>query len=165
MTQQGDEPRFELRLLKKGNGIVVGEFGPVCIAVWREDSTRARFDIQKAGLAEVVAKNPGAAGFLCVVEPTSGAPNEEVRKASSMMFESHARDLRAIAMVIEGSGFRSAIVRSVASGIVMLMGSRTIPISYFANVENGAKWMVDYVALGDIGTIKGAVEKLRIHLR
>ena len=158
---QNKEAAVRPHLLKKGDGIVVAEVGSVCVAVWRKDSTRTRFVLQRAGLDSVIAKYPGKAGFLCVVEPTSGVPNEDVRKASSKLFESHGRNLCAIAMIIEGSGFRSALVRSVASGIVMLMGSRNTPISYFATVEAGAKWMQQHVDINSIPTFKMQVEQIR----
>jgi hypothetical protein len=138
--------------------------GSVCVAVWRKDSTRTRFALQKAGLDAVVQKCPAGVGFFCVVEPTSGPPNEDVRKASSKLFESHGRNIRAIAMIIEGTGFRSALVRSVASGIVMLMGSRTTPISYFATIEAGTKWMQQHLDMGSIATFKNSVEQIRAFL-
>jgi hypothetical protein len=58
------------------------------------------------------------------------------------MVEEHGERLRAVAVVIEGSGFRAAIVRSVASGIVRLARpkSRT-PVSYFATIDDGVGWL------------------------
>jgi hypothetical protein len=164
MHPQKDDVAVAPRLLKKGDGIVVAEVGPICVAVWRKDSTRTRFTLQKAGLDAVIGRSPGGGAFFCVVEPTSGPPNEDVRKASSKLFESHGRDLRAIAMIIEGTGFRSAVVRSVASGIVMLMGSRNTPISYFATIEAGAKWLQQYIDVGPIPSFKMKVEQVRSFL-
>ena len=164
MVQPKADIDARARVLKKGDGIVVGELGDVCIAVWRKDSTRARFNIQRYGLDHVIGNSPSGGVFFCVVEPTSGAPNEEVRKASSRLFESHGSNLRAIAMIIEGTGFRSAVVRSVASGIVMLMGSRVTPISYFATIEAGAIWLQRYANLGPIPMFKMNVEHVRKHL-
>jgi hypothetical protein len=164
MHPQKNDVAVKPRLLKKGDGIVVGEVGPICVAVWRKDSTRTRFVVQRAGLDSVIERSPGGACFFCVVEPTSGPPDEDVRKASSKLFESHGRNLRAIAMVIEGTGFRSALVRSVAAGIVMLMGSRNTPISYFATIEAGAKWMQQFMDVGPIPTFKMNVEQIRTFL-
>jgi hypothetical protein len=67
-------------------------------------------------------------------------------------------------MIIEGTGFRSAVVRSVASGIVMLMGSRNTPISYFATIEAGAKWMQQHIDIGPIPSFKANVEQIRLFL-
>jgi hypothetical protein len=164
MHPQNDDVAVTPRLLKKADGIVVGQVGPICVAVWRKDSTRTRFVVQKTGLDTVLERSPGGGAFFCVVEPTSGPPNEDVRKASSKLFESHGRNLRAIAMIIEGTGFRSAVVRSVASGIVMLMGSRNTPISYFATIEAGAKWMQQHIDIGPIPSFKANVEQIRLFL-
>jgi hypothetical protein len=163
-VRDDEEVELKARLLKKGDGIVVAEFGDVCLAVWRRDSTLHRFNVQRAGLDAVVERNPDGVVFFCVVEPTSGPPNEDVRKASSRLFDSHGSKLRAIAMVIEGTGFRSALVRSVASGIVMLMGSRTTPISYFATIEAGAQWAEQFVSIGSIKNFKRNVEQIRANL-
>jgi hypothetical protein len=88
---------------------------------------------------------------MCVVEENSAPPNEEARKASARMMEEHGDRLRAVAMVIEGSGFRASIVRSVASSIVWLARRRSkTPVSYSATVEAGAKWLADYASLGPL---------------
>ncbi len=149
-------------ILRRGDGILAAEIGNACVAIWRRDSTIPRFQIQRDALADVVARLPGKAGFFCVVEETSGVPNDEVRTASSQMFDKHGANLRAIAMIIEGGGFRSAIVRSVAAGIVMLMGKRVTPISYFANVEAGAQWIGRYVDIGAVSNFKQQVEDVRM---
>lgn len=152
------------RVLHEGDGILVAEIGKVCVALWRKDSTMERFRIQKVGLTDFVRQHPGA-GFLCVVESTSGVPGEDVRKASSELFASLGTDLRAIAMVIEGTGFRSAIVRSVASGIVLLMGKRATPISYFSNVDAAAQWLQDQVEGCVVGRLVHGVKEMRADLK
>jgi hypothetical protein len=149
------------RIVSKGDGVVLAELGPVCIAFWRKDSTMERFAVQRAALTQLVRRVPGKAGFFCVVEESSGAPEEDVRRASSKMFESLGSDLCAIAMVIEGSGFRSALVRSVASGIVMLMPKRTTPISYFSDIGAGATWLRDHVDIGSPSVFSQRVQELR----
>ncbi len=150
-----------LRILQRGDGIVAAEVGPVCVAVWRKDSTIPRFLLQRQALVDVVKRHPQTAGFFCVVEETSGVPGEEVRQASSRMFASLGENLKAVAMVIEGTGFRSALVRSVAAGIVMVMGKRTTPISYVANVEGGADWIEQHVDIGMKPRFIRAVQEAR----
>jgi hypothetical protein len=156
------EVNWTLRVVNHVDGLALGEIGNICVAIWRKDATRARFELQKAGLAEVAARHPGNIGFFCVVEQTSGVPNDEIRKASSLMFQSYGKDLRSVVMVIEGTGFRSAVVRSVAAGIVMLVGSRTTPISYVATVDEGAPRLKEHVDIRETSRFIREVEALRL---
>ena len=150
------------RILHAEDGLVLAEIGVVCTAVWRKDSTLTRVGQQRARLAEVVARAPGKAGFFCVVEETSAPPNDAARSASSKMLEEHGTNLRAGACVIEGTGFRASIVRSVASGIVMLARSKSkAPMQYFSSVNQGANWIGRYVDIGGIDTFASEVEEVR----
>jgi hypothetical protein len=112
----------------------------VAIALWRRKPNRALFEIQKRCLDEVVAKNVGRAAFLCVVEPTSEPPEDEIRKAAAQMVSAHEKDLRCVALVIEGTGFRSAITRTVLSGIVMLIRTPA-PIKFFDTPKSACMWL------------------------
>jgi len=151
-------------MIQCGDGIATGEFGKVCIAVWRKDSTLPRFELQKRALTEFIERSQGKVAFCCVVEPSSGVPNDAVRRASGLLFDSCGARLAAITMVIEGTGFRSALVRSVASGIVMVMGKRTLPISYLSNVVEGADWLKQYVHIDKTADFEAAVQSIRAAL-
>jgi hypothetical protein len=163
LTLEERKPKFGLvaRGIRRGDGVATGEFGQICIAVWRKDSTLARFELQRRALADFVDRSHGKVGFCCVVEANSGVPNEEVRNASSKLFDCCGDRLGAIAMVIEGAGFRSALVRSVTAGIVMVMGKRTLPISYLATVTEGAAWLQRYALVDTTTDLEAAVESVR----
>lgn len=120
-----------------------------------------RFELQKRALLDLASWSQERVAFCCIVEPSSGIPNEEVRNASSKLFDSLGERLCSLAMVIEGTGFRSALVRSVASGIVMVMGKRALPVSYLATVREGADWLRRGVDLDAIGDFESAVESIR----
>jgi hypothetical protein len=145
--------------------LVVSQIGAICVAVWRQDSTVERVGHQAAALAEVVSSAPGRAGFVCVVEEGSAPPNEEARKASSKMLESHGANLCGVAVIIEGTGFRASIVRSVASGIVLLARSKTrAPVSYHATVEEGARWIARHVEVADVHALVESINATRAAL-
>lgn len=150
--------------ITRGDGIVVAGVGSVCVCVWRKDSILSRFHVQREALIQFVRRHKGTAGFLCVVEQSSGVPGEDVRKATTAMFEVLGKDLRATAMVIEGSGFRSAIVRSVASGIVMLMGKRESPISYFGDIDSASAWLAGHVEIVSVRRLVEGAEETRAML-
>jgi hypothetical protein len=153
-----------VRIVEKTDGLVMAECETVCIAVWRKDSVLARFNVQRSALVDLAGRFPGKTGFLCVVEPTSGPPGDDVRKATSRMFDELGTQLKAIAMIIEGTGFRSALVRSVASGIVMLSRKRDVPISYLATVNEGVRWMAQHMTIRHEEDVAHAVEEARAQL-
>lgn len=130
-----------------GDGIAVAEVGPVCVVIWRDEVTPARFARQSAGLARVVAHHPAAAAFLYVVEPHVQPPSEEMRKASSAMVKAHQGRLKSVGGVIEARGFMGALTRSVLSGMATLVGRQHPALAFFANVNEAAKWLSQHVQL------------------
>lgn len=161
MSPTSQSPLGKSRIVQKGDGIVTAECDNVCIALWRKDSVMTRFTVQREALVAMADRLPGKVGFLCVVEPTSGPPGDEVRRATSRMFDELDTKLKAIAMIIEGTGFRSALVRSVASGIVMLSRKRTVPISYLATVTEGVSWLGQHVEIARPTELLRAVDDAR----
>ncbi|MET0794164.1 MAG: hypothetical protein ABW061_21765 [Polyangiaceae bacterium] len=146
------------QLVQVGDGIVVAQIGPVCAALWRKKPTPDRFEIQRSCLQAAVKKNPGNTVFLCVVEAGTEPPEDNIRKASSSMITDLGQDLKAVAIVVEGSGFKAAISRTVLSGIVFLIRTPS-PIKYFESCASGAAWLAQFVPLGNIG---GFVEQVEI---
>jgi len=149
-----------VRILHSGDGIAVGEVGPVCVVIWREAVIKSRFDRQAAGLAEVVKRNPEGSCFLCVVEPSAAPPDDKLRAASVEMVASHGERLKCVACVIEGTGFRAAVGRSVLSGMALLFGRRDTPLSFFANTSAATRWMGQYLKINPIELVK-SVETVR----
>jgi hypothetical protein len=149
-------------VLHSGQGLVMAERRGVAIALWRRKPNRGLFEIQKKCLDDVVAKNVGKAAFLCVVEPTSEPPDDDIRRAAALMVSSHEKDLKCVALVIEGTGFRSAITRTVLSGIVMLIRTPA-PIKFFDTPKSACMWIGSQLPTARDGLLE-EVEALRGHL-
>lgn len=147
-------------IVQIGDGIVVAQIGNVCAALWRKKPTKERFDLQRACLAAAVAKHPGRTAFLCLVEPGTEPPDDEIRKASSAMISGHGENLKAVAIVVEGTGFKAAISRTVLSGIVFLIRSPS-PIKYFESAASGAAWLTQFVPVGNLQQFVEQVEVAR----
>lgn len=151
-------------LIDVRDGLALGQLGPLCIALWRDEVTRPRFDRQAAALATVVAAHRGNAGFLCVIEPDSKPPNEALRRASARMVEGHGADLVFVAAVIEGTGFRAAITRSVLTAMALFLPRNRTKIGYFANAMDAALWGREQAALPAAQAIVERVQALRASL-
>ena len=138
---------WTLRVKCIHDGLVVGMIGPVCLAIWRTKPTLELFEQQQLELDAAVASNPGKVAFLCVVESTADAPDQEVRDASAAMISSHGKKLAATACVIEGSGFRAAITRTVLSGMA-LVARNAAPSRFFEHVSVASAWLGDILGQG-----------------
>jgi hypothetical protein len=145
--------------MHSSGGLVMAERRGVSIAVWRRKPNRVLFEAQKKCLAEVVAKNMGKAAFVCVVEPTSEPPDDDIRKESSSMITSHEKNLKCVALVIEGTGFRAAITRTVLSGMVMLIRTPA-PIKFFDTPKSASLWLGTQLPAAREGLVE-EIEALR----
>jgi len=166
MAQERNVARISLvpklkPVVTEGDGVVVGELGRVCVAIWRGAATQERFEHQRAGLAEVIRNHPDGAGFLCVIEPTSAPPNDRLRRASIEMITSHGELLKCVAVVIEGEGFRAAIARSVLSGMRLIFRQNKPPASAFSKVGEAVGWMQRYVRIVVPELTLSGIEELR----
>jgi hypothetical protein len=150
-----------VRLLPGDEAVAVGENGNICVVVWRGAVTEAPFELQRSGLAEVVARNPEGAGLLCVVERTAKPPEDTLRRASSQMIAAHGERLRCVACVIEGEGFKTAINRGALAGMVLLLRNKKTAVSVFATVREALVWMSRYLEVRPMADFAANVDYIR----
>lgn len=159
MPAMGNELRSQattFQVTYRGGGLVVGHFAHVCVAIWNTKPTRALFDWQRKGLADAVQRHPESALFMCVVSSKADPPDQDVRDASTKMIASHEKRLAGCACVIEGSGFRAAITRTVLTGITSVV-RLPCPIGFCDSVQAGSDWLGRH---SPRGSLSGLVEEL-----
>jgi hypothetical protein len=144
-------------------GLIMGTFGSVCVAVWKTKPTHRLFDIQRDQLAKVVREQPGSAVFICVVQPSADPPDQELRYASTEMIVSHGKNLAAVAGVIEGSGFRAAITRTVLTGILFVIRNPS-PFRFFESVESSVSWLGERVGKAKVLGLPEHLARTRLEL-
>jgi hypothetical protein len=111
-------------------------------------------------LAAVVAAHPGRACFLCIVSPHADPPDQEVRDASAKMISSHGKQLAGCACVIEGSGFRAAITRTVLTGIMLVVRTPS-PFVFLESVEAACHWFETKIARETLPGLLPQIERAR----
>ncbi len=153
-----------VRMMHADDGLVLAEISNVFVAIWRAPASKARFEWQRFCMAESVERHPKGTAFLCVIEPTSDPPDDELRRASAAMIAEHQRRLRCVGVAVEGRGFRAAITRGVLSGMVLLLPNRTVPISYLSNVSEAAEWIGRHFMLQSTDEFVSGVERARAQL-
>ncbi|RYZ04606.1 MAG: hypothetical protein EOO73_23505 [Myxococcales bacterium] len=139
-TSSHGGPGAVLHVTHRARGLLLGTFGDVFFAAWSTKPVPELFELQRSGLASAVHASPGRALFLCVVSPHADPPDQAERDASSRMIASHGARLLGTACVVEGSGFRAAITRTVLTGIVLFTRTPS-PVTFFENVDGAAHWM------------------------
>jgi hypothetical protein len=122
------------------------------------------FEVQRRELAAAVARDPGNAAFLCVVEALAEPPDQELRDASAAMLSSHGKRLAACACVIEGTGFRAAITRTVLTGMA-IVARNAAPNRFFERVQAASFWLSEHLGRGRDPLLSERVEMARARLR
>lgn len=150
----------ELHIKQRVPGLILGSYRNVFFALWSTKPTPELFQLQRAALAAAVSASPGKIFFLCLVSPNAEPPEQAERDASSQMITSHGNRLLGTACVVEGSGFRAAITRTVLTGIVLFIRTPA-PIAFFENVEAAAFWMQRRVPTTDLSQLATQLDKIR----
>ena len=150
-----------LHITHQKDGLMMATFGPVCIAVWHAQPTPDSFEVQRAHLATAVLADPGRAFFLCVVSSSAPPPEQAVRDASASMITGHGVKLAGCACVIEGSGFRAAITRTVLSGIALFIRSPS-PVTFFESVASACFWLDKRAGRNVSRGLASALEQARV---
>lgn len=103
-------------------------------------------------------------GYLTVVEVAAAdqSPPGDVRDAIDAMLLRFDRSLRASALVFEGVGFRSAMVRSVVA-LITRAHRRSFPHTVFATLPPAVDWLIARMGLKvPAAELQGSVNGLRV---
>jgi hypothetical protein len=142
----------------------LAEVGSVCLVVWQGEVTKARFIRQRAALESVVARYPRRAGMICAIDHTTPPPDEQMRRATTDMIENLGDRLGFIMCVIEGSGFRAAMTRSILSGMALVLRRNKTQIKFTALIQEAAAWAEPKSMDIAPGALKQMYEQLRARL-
>jgi hypothetical protein len=153
------------RILHCNDGLGVAEVANVCLVIWRGAVVRPQFELQRLALAQVVKRHSDGAVFLCVVEATATAPDDELRRASVDMVASHGDRLKCVACVFEATGFVAAVHRGAITAMLFCLRPRSaVPVSFFSSVDGAIRWTRSQFPTAPTDVFASAVEHLRSHL-
>lgn len=142
-TTEDANGRLRLQVVRKDHKLVIGAYGEVCVVVWNCKPTVVLFEEQRSALVECARRYPQRAMFLCVVAANSEPPESPIRAASAKMLRDLATDILACACVIEGTGFRASIARSVLTGMSLVARSK-VPLAFFEDVPRAVNWLAPH---------------------
>ncbi|MFM2418971.1 MAG: hypothetical protein RL385_3694 [Pseudomonadota bacterium] len=157
----GQNENASLACLDVGDGLATGAIANVYVSIWRGIKTPARANREAEGFGKVRALHPRNTLYLCVVEPTTSPPDEAMRRAAVEMLRAASADFVAVAAVVEGDGFKAAMVRGVLTAMQRFLGFKDLPVRYFGDVHSAAAWLACGFCTAPGASIARATEELR----
>jgi hypothetical protein len=107
------------QVVARNEDYLLASWREIFAVVWlRETSIEGVLKLHAAS-AEYALSSPGGIGLLAIVSRHAWTPSSAQRKQLAY-FLTNARYIRCSAVVMEGSGFRAATVRSVVTALDML---------------------------------------------
>jgi hypothetical protein len=150
-------------VLAEDEGFVLGAYRSVFINIWRGVATMERLRRTLRESEGLARKFPDGYGTLAILGAAHVAMPPEVRAFAEQLSRNPPASLKAIAHVIEGSGFGAAATRSLAAGM-MLLNRAGSPIKIFDRPEAAAIWLMPRLGIDDRAAASGladAVVELR----
>ena len=123
---------------------VIGAWNNVFVMVFRDVPSADWLRLAGEREAAFAARHPEGFVVLAVLPSMLLNLPSDVRDEAERLSRHRSPYLQAIALVIEGTGFVAAAVRSVASGISMLSRDKT-PMRTFNNVEPASAWIATFL--------------------
>jgi hypothetical protein len=112
-----------------------------CVGVvWKRETTLEGVEALAQAYREQASRYPSGVYLLTIIEQGAPMPSTEEREAVAVFLRSGGGRTRMSAVVSEGSGFRAAAVRSVVTGLAMLV-RLPYPHGVFGSLDQAAKWL------------------------
>jgi hypothetical protein len=112
-----------------------------CVGVvWKRETTLEGVEALATAYREQATRYPSGVYLLTIIEHGAPMPSTEEREAVAVFLRSGAGRTRMSAVVSEGTGFRAAAVRSVVTGLAMLV-RLPYPHEVFGSLDQAAKWL------------------------
>jgi hypothetical protein len=149
-----------MQVLHVGDGLATGAIDNVLVLVWRGPVNAERFRLKREALRAMARKHRGQTAIVCVVEPSSDPPSEELKAATRDLLVEHEQDLLSVSYVIEGDGFRAAMIRAGLSTVQLLLGRRRFTTRFFRTVVEACAFTEQHTVT-PFEVMSEAVEELR----
>jgi len=99
------------------------------------------------------SQSPRRFCLLTVIESSATMPSSPARARLAMLMRECSAHVIRSAVGFEGSGFRGAAIRGVATGIAVV-SKHQFPHRIFADVEAATEWLADGLT-SELGVVKG----------
>jgi hypothetical protein len=129
-----------LRIIDIGAVCSIAEHERCVLTVWRQQPTRAAFDLRHEALLALATQYPKRCAYVEVIEPTSTPPTNELRKVAVEVFRKLGKDLSCVGFVLEGAELRTTMVRAILTGMTFFVPQMQ-PSKVFKRLTDTPVWM------------------------
>jgi len=127
-------------VVTKTHDYALATWNEIAALVWRHDTTLEGIQNSNTLVADVARQHPKGIALLTLISEVAPMPSSEARKTLAELMSSN-RFIRCSAVIMEGTGFRAAAVRSVVTGLTLL--SRHEFPHRICDVEGAVKMYTD----------------------
>ncbi len=125
----------------------VGAHDRVIVWLWHVAPNDAALASVKRLVGTLARKYPEGVGVLHLLpNPDGKIPSDDQRKKIAQLRRDCDYAVRASAIVFEGDGIRSAIIRSIATAVMLASGSKR-PLTVFGDAKTAASWLRERLAV------------------
>ncbi len=137
----------DLQIVRDLPDYTIATYRNVLIQIWRLSCPPEGVAVARNAARQIAAQGTHALGLLVIVPEKSELPGLVARQELNHIPKDMRGRLAAIAIVIEGTGFRSAAVRGIATTVAAF--SRTdANQQILPNVRAAIDWLAEQSALG-----------------
>ena len=136
------------------------------VIIWRREVTAEGLEALGRIGKVFVANNNVPVSSLTIVESTSPPPSDKVRGLMSACYREVAPSMKNQIVVAEGSGFRSALVRSIGVALSAI-SPKSLPFKFVGGIDEAATLLQPHLSrtAGGAEGLKTALRDLRNKLR
>lgn len=127
-------------VLYVGPDHVVALYSGVLFMVIQDDPRPDVLEHQQRWLRKLKADSPDGSGYIVVLRSDVPAPKESARTNIRRVLVEFGSVVNAGAIVVEGTGFVAATLRSVLS-LINLASRPTYPLKVFSSVSEASYWL------------------------
>lgn len=150
-------------VVTKTHDYALASLNEIAAIIWLRETTLEGIQSSNRLVAEVARHHPKGIALLTVISEVAPMPSSEARRALADLMSAHLR-IRCSAVIMEGTGFRAAAVRSVVTGL-MLLSHHEYP-HRMCDVDGAVKMYTDVMPgvtgrAWDPNKIRAAINELR----
>jgi hypothetical protein len=119
-TDISSHARESWNVLDKDDNYVLASWQQIFAVVWRRDTTLEGAEALQRECVKFAMRHPRGIGLLTIVSDKAPMPPSPARQAVASFLAHGSTYIKCSAVLMEGTGFRAAAVRSVVTGLTML---------------------------------------------
>jgi hypothetical protein len=133
---------LDLQFVHRGPGFAAGGFGPLAVSIWESVPTEAHAK-QAASVLASVSRSQDHMLVMAVVGRDTPPPDAIVRDIVAREMANVSPNVRGMAQVIEGAGFRAATMRAVLTGMGIVIKPK-YPQKVFVTIDEAGEFLASH---------------------